>query len=155
MTKVRVLCYSPCRDDEVTSRGRAILDTWGKRCNKLLLFTTNNIKGYPTVALQTNESNKHDLSGKMFAAMRYIYKHHLNDYDWFLKADTDTYIIMENLKYMLAGYNANKPLYFGKHFVKQFKDEVSHCVVRCIFHELIFSVSYCNNFMGSLNITKV
>ena len=45
------------------------------------------------------------------------------DGDWFLKADDDTYMIIENLKYMLHQYNSFYPWYFGckfKKFVKVF-----------------------------------
>ena len=53
------------------------------------------------------------LWAKTKETLKYVWKHHRNDADWFLKADDDTYVVMENLKNFLAQYNTTKPYYFG------------------------------------------
>ena len=45
-----------------------------------------------------------------------MYDHHFEEADWFLKADDDTYVIMENLRYFLSQQNSTEPVFFGHRF---------------------------------------
>lgn len=70
---------------------------------------------FPTIGLNVSEGRSH-LTAKTMLAFRYVFENHVNDADWFLKADDDTYVIMENLRYFLSSYNTEDPIYFGHIF---------------------------------------
>ena len=89
--------------------------TWGRRCNVLLFMSSVKNNTFPTVGLNTTEGRDH-LLAKTIQAFRYVYKHHFNDADWFMKADDDTYVIMENLRQFLFHKDTRLPVFFGRRF---------------------------------------
>ncbi|BFY98660.1 hypothetical protein BsWGS_01700 [Bradybaena similaris] len=113
--KVRVLCWVMTSPSNIHSKAIHVKATWGRRCNVLLFMSSRHSDELQTIALNVAEG-RDNLWAKTKAAFQYIYEHHLNDADWFLKADDDTYTVVENLRYFLHDISPTQPVYFGRKF---------------------------------------
>ncbi|XP_071962036.1 glycoprotein-N-acetylgalactosamine 3-beta-galactosyltransferase 1-like [Antedon mediterranea] len=112
---VRVLCWVMTSPFTLLSKARHVKNTWGWRCDKTLYMSSVENSSFPSIGLNVTEG-RDALWAKTKEAFKYIYKHHFDEADWFLKADDDTFLIVENLKYMLASQNSSDPIYFGHNF---------------------------------------
>lgn len=70
---------------------------------------------FPTVELNVSEG-RDNLYWKTIRAFQYIHRHHLDEADWFLKADDDTFVVVENLRYTLSKFDPERPVYLGRRF---------------------------------------
>ena len=113
--KIKILCYIVTSPTFLWTRALHVKQTWGYRCDKTLYFSSVTNHSFQAIGLNVSEGREH-LTAKSHLAFRYIYKHFYNRYDWFLKADDNTYVIVENLKHFLKSKDRNAPLFFGHHF---------------------------------------
>ena len=60
---------------------------------------------------------------KTIESLKYIFKHHIHQADWVLKADDDTYVIIEHLREFLADYSPHDDHFFGSLFKDIHKDD--------------------------------
>lgn len=123
----RICCLILTTPPYLNTRAKAVNATWGPRCDKHYFITEvrdqnltaeqmkivahlpiapipNLLKGYPHLTLKSN------------LAFLFAYEHHGNDFDWFLKADDDTYLIVENLRAFLREQQSSEPVTFGYNF---------------------------------------
>ncbi|OQV11569.1 putative Glycoprotein-N-acetylgalactosamine 3-beta-galactosyltransferase 1 [Hypsibius exemplaris] len=95
-------------------RATAVLDTWVKRCDGYAFVSTRDRLDNHTIVVPGNESRQ-ILWAKVQAMIRHANTIR-NDFDWFLKTDDDTYVVIENLRLFLADHSPEDPIYFGNEF---------------------------------------
>ncbi|XP_038045095.1 glycoprotein-N-acetylgalactosamine 3-beta-galactosyltransferase 1-like [Patiria miniata] len=112
---VRILCWVMTSPKTLHTRASSVRDTWGPRCDVTLYMSSQSDPDFPAVGLDVAEG-RDALWSKTKASFLYIYQHHFNDADWFMKADDDTYVIVDNLRHFLRDKDSCAPVYYGHHF---------------------------------------
>ena len=110
----RILCWIMTGPRYLEGRTRHVRDTWARRCDTAL-FMSSVETDFPTVGLNVSEG-RDQLYWKTIRAFQYVHRHHLHRADWFLKADDDTFVVVENLRRLLAQRDTEQPLFLGRRF---------------------------------------
>lgn len=122
--EVRILCLVLTTERFFNTRVRVLNVTWIQRCNDYYFVISSN-KSFPslphTIVTKTDDTRE-NLISKVHNSFRFVHNNLMDTFDWLLKADDDTYMIMENLRYLLSNYNPKEPSYMGFHFNMYLKD---------------------------------
>jgi len=112
----RVLCWVNTHPSNHAKKAVHVAATWGRRCDKLLFMSAESDEKIGSIALPNITNGRASLWNKTKKAFVYVWEHHRDEADWFIKADDDTYVILENLKDLLRNYNSEVPIQFGHRF---------------------------------------
>jgi len=115
---VRIYCLIVTSPQYFDTRARAVNSTWAPRCDKFSFISeySNDTKGLPIAPIANISSGYGHLTQKSTLALQYVYENFFNDFDWFVKADDDTYLFVDNLKSFLKEKNTSEPVTFGYNF---------------------------------------
>ncbi|XP_077533198.1 glycoprotein-N-acetylgalactosamine 3-beta-galactosyltransferase 1-like [Haemaphysalis longicornis] len=111
--RVRVICFVLTHPANIRHKAVHAESTWGRHCNKLLFMSTQPDDALSSALNLSVIEGRNTLWAKIKASLVELYNKHYNDYDWFFKADDDTYAVMENMRFFLLDKDPSKPFYFG------------------------------------------
>lgn len=90
------------------------INTWARRCHKVLVISSQPNSTFPVPVVGVNVApGKKNLEEKVMKAWIHIYKHYVEDFDFFMRCDADVYVVVENLLDFLKGQDPAQPHYFG------------------------------------------
>ncbi|XP_011193317.3 glycoprotein-N-acetylgalactosamine 3-beta-galactosyltransferase 1 [Zeugodacus cucurbitae] len=121
---VRILCWIMTNPANHKTKAIHVRRTWGRRCNRLIFVTTEETDELGETFVLHNFTDTYDaLWMKTRRAFKHVYEKYANEMDWFMKADDDTFVLVENLRYYLYAYSPDMPIYFGHDFKLKHKVE--------------------------------
>ncbi|XP_075265727.1 glycoprotein-N-acetylgalactosamine 3-beta-galactosyltransferase 1-like [Convolutriloba macropyga] len=68
---------------------------------------------FPTIKV-TDKKGENEIWAKSRSTLELVYSKYMKNFDWFFKADDDTYVIMDNLRRFLYNKDATKLEWYGK-----------------------------------------
>ena len=124
---IRICCLILTVPKNLLTRAKAVHETWGPRCDQHLFISEYSKEKFsatqiefmgklPVLTIKNLTIGRKYLTQKTTLALLMTYEHFIRDFDWFVKADDDTYIIVENLRAFLAKQNPVEPVTFGYNF---------------------------------------
>lgn len=100
----------------VKTRAKAVYDTWGKHIpGKLTIFSSGDAGkeiGLPIVSLPGVDDTYPPLK-KSLMMIKYMHDFHVDDYEWFMRADDDVYVRNDKLIRFLQSLNSSDDIHLG------------------------------------------
>ncbi|KAA0194074.1 Glycoprotein-N-acetylgalactosamine 3-beta-galactosyltransferase 1 [Fasciolopsis buskii] len=96
-------------------KAMAVNDTWARRCTSYFFATSVADSRFPNF-LAVYREGREVLWDKVKYSLIHVAQKYADSHEFFLKADDDTYMIMENLEKILERMNSSEPFIMGRHF---------------------------------------
>uniref|UniRef100_A0A7S4SRV0 Hexosyltransferase n=1 Tax=Ditylum brightwellii TaxID=49249 RepID=A0A7S4SRV0_9STRA len=121
----RLLCFVMMQEkDHFTGAAEAVYEGWGRNCTLMLYFSNSAkpISGLNVSDVGIGDRDQTDyLSGKAHRVWGSLYMKYFanrtSNFDFVMKADLDTYMLMDNLFEYIVEFPANQTAYIGRRFM--------------------------------------
>ncbi|KAK9718038.1 hypothetical protein K7432_005792 [Basidiobolus ranarum] len=105
----KAVIFALTTENNLPTRGKAVGETWGQQAKDyqeegiegspidVVFATSHDTTPYGLSRIPIEDVGYGDIYKKTYASFYYLYKYHLNDYKWFMKADDDTFVKIHKL----------------------------------------------------------
>ncbi len=110
----KILCVVLTQASRHATRLDAILETWGRKCHHFIAASDEEDLSRRAFRIEAQQGYW-GIWDKLMQTLRIVLEQKI-DFDWILKADDDTFVIMENLLSFLSNSTRNEtqPLIYGR-----------------------------------------
>lgn len=122
--RVRIFCWIFTTAANLETRARFVASTWAQHCDDHVFFVAksqpdalNNslAKQLKIVQLDAVHESRRSLYSKTIAALQWMASKQLfAQFDWFFKADDDTFLVVHNFKHLVTSRNPDEAYYVGR-----------------------------------------
>jgi len=107
-----LLCFILSTPSNHQTRATAVNRTWGPRCDVFNIISSREESDLPIVRVDAWDTYW-TLWEKVRETWKYLYSRNRHQIDWYMKADDNTYVIVENARELIKKYDPDKPYYIG------------------------------------------
>ncbi|CEF69661.1 Glycoprotein-N-acetylgalactosamine 3-beta-galactosyltransferase 1 [Strongyloides ratti] len=112
MKSIKIFCIILTTPKNKNSKCLHQKNTWLKKCNNYIFASSIEDKTLPSIKSYPKDEYKYSY-GKIKNTLKWVWTNYKDEYDYILKADDDTYFVMENLRAYLINQNSSEDAYFG------------------------------------------
>ena len=95
------------------TRAAAAKAAWAERCGHVVYISADHDATLPTTVIPNSEEGK-IINEKVFGAFELLWRQFGAHARWFVKADDDTFLHVDNLLVLLARYDSDEKHYIGR-----------------------------------------
>jgi glycoprotein-N-acetylgalactosamine 3-beta-galactosyltransferase len=135
-----IFCLILSTNETINTKGKVVFESWAKKCDmtkfvlkfpessvhksSLLRYTDFNYKKGDAIDFnhllelpnfQGDSGQRYNLTAKVYSSLSYIYSTY-SAYDWYLKADQDTFVFVDNLRMFLSDRKRDEAISYGFNF---------------------------------------
>jgi len=130
----RIWCLCPTLWPLQKTHVERIAETWGRHCDKMIFVIGHDDEESPPLSQENavfwrlnitrkQSQGTRNIWEKVYKMWIKVYTDHLEEAEWFLKVDDDSFVAYHNLQGFLQYYNADEPHYLGHVLLHRWKND--------------------------------